>query len=176
MDVATREFYKNKINAQTGVGRPGEAIMDAISRAMSDPTEFLVLYTDLDADGKRFGSGFYGIAGATVVFGQVVYKSSTDSRWELARGNAEGTVKPEVAIVITGGADGETILLSQDVHIREDDWAWSTVGAPLFIHPDTAGLMDESAPTTGEYAKVVAHVLSADSIHFRPDNVWVKVG
>jgi len=128
------------------------------------------------ADGKYSGIGFTGVAGTTVVLGDVVYLASGTSRWVLAKGDAEATVKPEVAMVITGGGDGDTVFLSQDVHIREDDWTWSTVGAPLFISPDTAGDMDESAPTTGEYAKVVAHVKTSASIHFRPDNVWVKVG
>ena len=129
----------------------------------------------LSADGKWSGDTFPGTAGATLVFGDVVYLASS-GKWLLAKGDAEATISPMVALVIVGGADTESIVLMTRGFIREDDWNWATIGAPVFISAATAGDMSLTELTTGQFQKVVGHVWSADEIAVNVSPDWVKVG
>ena len=47
-----------------------------------------------------------------------------------------------------------------------------TIGSPLYIST-TAGGFTETAPSGGDYARVVGYALSISNIYFCPDNTWV---
>lgn len=130
----------------------------------------------LSADGKYSGFAVAGTAGTNLSFGQSVYLASADSKWELAKGNAEATIKPMTGIVCVAGNENAAVKILLFGTIREDDWSW-TAGAPIFIDPDTAGSLTQTELTTGEYQKCVGwgHY-TANEMLVVPNPDWVKVG
>jgi len=128
----------------------------------------------MSADGKYSGFCEAGTAGATLAFGEVVYYSSADSKWERTDADAESTTKPRVGIVVAGGNEDAAITVMTIGFIREDDFNWTTVGAPLFIHT-TAGDMIEAAPSgSADCIRCVGHVVDANTVFFNPSPDWFE--
>ena len=129
----------------------------------------------LSADGTYSGDTFAGVMGDTLAFGDLVYLASADGRWEKTDNGAENTsADVMLAIVITGGNDGDTGLLMSRGFIREDDWNFTTAGKALYVDA-TAGAMSQTATTTStEIVRIVgfAHD-NADTIYFNPGTAWV---
>lgn len=137
----------------------------------------IILDSAISADGKYSPVYmFAGTAGTNLAFGQVVYFASADSKWELTDADAEATTKPRIAIVVVAGNEDASVTLMGEGYIREDDWNWTTPGAPLFIDATTAGDLTETAPAgSGDCVRIAGYVVDANTIFFKPDNTWVEV-
>jgi hypothetical protein len=128
----------------------------------------------LSADGKFSGIECNGVMGTNVVFGDLLYLNNDDGRWELADADAATTCSSQLAVAMESGADGDTKRILLYGYIREDDWNWATVGAPLFVHT-TDGDFVEAAPSgAGDIIRVAGYVKDANSIFFNPSGVWVE--
>lgn len=154
---------------------------DAQTPLLSTTLQFVENYpwlmpASLSADGKYFGKVISGTAGAALAFGDLVYFSSADSKWELAKADAEATTKPLLGIVVVGGNEDATVSIMLWGFIREDDWAWTTVAAPLFIDASTAGDMTETAPSgASEFVRIIGHVIDSNTLLFNPENTWMEL-
>lgn len=131
----------------------------------------------LSADGKYSGITCDGVLGDTLAFGDLVYLNTTDQRWELADADAESSSGNVIlAIVLSGGVDGNTRLLLLQGFIRENDWNFTSFGQALYVST-TAGDMSQTAPIdTGDIVRVVGYAgTTADEIHFNPSNNWIEL-
>lgn len=130
----------------------------------------------LSADGTWNGITRAGTAGATLAFGDLVYFSAADSRWELADASAEATTKNLLGIVILAAAnDGDATNILLIGTVRADTAFPSfTVGAPIFVS-ETAGDLTNTAPTaSGACPKGLGHAITENEIFFNPDVLWTE--
>jgi len=140
-----------------------------------DENALIKLDAALSADGKYSGYGEVVTAGETLAYGELAYYKAADSKWWKTDADAEATSGPvRVGIVVVGGAADASITIMENGNIREDDWAWGTIGAPLYIDTTTAGGMTLTQPSgTDDVIRIVGKVLTADSIRFKPSETWM---
>jgi len=68
------------------------------------------------SDGDYTGIAETGVAGTALAFGDVVYQSQTDNKWELAKADAEGTCRGKLGICISAASeDSESTAGAQTV-------------------------------------------------------------
>lgn len=137
---------------------------------------YLLLDPGLSADGTFSGWADNGIAGATLVFGDLCYFSVTDSRWEKADASAESTTKPLLGICILAAAgDGSATRMLLWGKIRADArFPSMTAGAPMFVST-TAGDITATCPTgTGEQGRPIGHAKTANELMFNPSGTWIQ--
>lgn len=138
----------------------------------------LTLDHDLGTDHHWSGVVISGVAGETLGFGQAVYLKSADSRWWLAKADAEATTKPMIGFCVLAAAlaaDPTNVLLFG--FIRDDSRFNVTVGAPQFLSDATAGAVLAAAPSdSGDQVRVIAYGHDdADTIFVNPSQVWLEI-
>ncbi len=131
------------------------------------------------SDGEYSGTVVDGVAGAALVFGDLVYLAFGDSRWELAKADAEATAFGKLAIcVLAAVGDGSVTKLLLWGNVRADAvFPALTIGAPIHISEATAGDVQVAAPTgtTGWIVRIVGYGNTADELFFCPDNTFVEL-
>ena len=175
-DLATKVPTQQSVKAYADTMLPlaggtvtGTVVMAENSNIALDPA--------LSADGKYTGITITGTAGAILAFGDCVYLAVADSKWELARGNAEATISPMTGIVCVAAAEDATATILLIGNIRADAaFPALTVAAPVFIDPDTAGDVSSTELTTGEFQKCIGWALDANTVVLTGNPDWVKVG
>jgi hypothetical protein len=150
------------------------ATLTAMLAATLAENDIIQLEELLSADAKYSGIACNGVYGATHAYGDLLYLNNDDGRWELADADAEATCSSQLGIALEAGNDGDTKKVFLYGYIREDDWNWTTVGAPLFVHT-TDGDMVETAPSAAaDIIRVVGYVKDANSIFFNPGPDWFE--
>ena len=138
----------------------------------------MILVSGLTADGKYNGIVIAGIAGATLAFGNCVYLAFADSRWELAKADAEATTKCLLGICVLAAAndgDATTILLIGEVR-ADTAFPSFTVAAPVFLDAATAGDLTSTAPSgSGNQVRCVGQSLDANTLWFNPSPDWIEI-
>lgn len=121
------------------------------------------------ADGKYSGITVTGTAGYTQAFGDLVYLSSVDSRWELADADSATTADRMLAMVVSAGTDGTACKLLLQGIIRADaKFPALTIGSPVYVG-ETAGEIQVAIPTgVDNVIRRVGYALTADEIYFNP--------
>lgn len=122
------------------------------------------------ADGKYTGITVTGVAGYAQAFGDLVYLSSVDSRWELADADAATTADRMLAmVVVAGGSDGAACTLLLQGIIRADaKFPALTIGSPVYVG-ETAGAIQVAIPTGADNViRRVGYAMTADEIYFNP--------
>jgi len=122
------------------------------------------------ADGKYSGITIAGTAGYAQAFGDLVYLSSADSRWELADADAATTADRMLAmVVVAGAADGNACTLLLQGVIRADaKFPALTIGSAVYVG-ETAGAIQVAIPTGADNViRRVGYALTADEIYFAP--------
>ena len=173
------------VGEQTVVGRITGGNIAALTVAQLQALVFsttlpedtkILLDAALSADGKYCAiEAISGTAGTALSFGKIVYFASADSKWELADADAEATTKPLMGIVVVGGAENAAVTIMLRGFIREDDWAWTTPGAPLFLGTTAGGLLEDvtNAPSgSGDCLRIVGYVIDSNSAFICPENAW----
>lgn len=128
----------------------------------------------LSADGTWSGITMTATAGYTQAFGDLVYLSVTDSRWELADADAATTAGPvALAMVVVAGTDGNSCTLLLQGVIRADaKFPTMTVGATQYVG-ETAGAIQGTIPTGADNViRTVGYALTADALYFNPSTDW----
>lgn len=128
----------------------------------------------LSADGTWAGITMTATAGYTQAFGDLVYLSVTDSRWELADADAASTAGPvALAMVVVAGTDGNSCTLLLQGVIRADaKFPTMTVGATQYVG-ETAGAIQGTIPTGADNViRTVGYALTADALYFNPSTDW----
>lgn len=122
------------------------------------------------ADGKYSGITVTGVAGYAQAFGDLVYLSSVDSRWELADADAASTADRMMAmVVVAGGSDGAACTLLLQGIIRADaKFPALTIGSAVYVG-ETAGEIQVAIPTGADNViRRVGYAMTADEIYFSP--------
>lgn len=122
------------------------------------------------ADGKYSGITITGVAGYAQAFGDLVYLSSSDSRWELADADSATTSDRMLAmVVVAGGSDGAACTLLLQGVIRADaKFPTLTIGSAVYVG-ETAGEIQVAIPTGADNViRRVGYALTADEIYFNP--------
>jgi len=126
--------------------------------------------------GNGYASGVkeLGVAGETLAFGDIVYLKASDGRWWLAKADASATAIPRLAVCLAAVAAGNSVGVLDLGYIAKAGWTW-TVGAPLYLSPDTGGALTHTIPpSAGQFVRIVGHAKTATAIYFKPDNCWVE--
>jgi hypothetical protein len=128
-------------------------------------------------DGKYSGITMTGVAGATVVFGDLITLDKDDSRWELvdisSADGVTGDARGILGMAVTAGNDGDAITILLHGNIRADDnFPNITIGAPVYA--TTAGNIVVAQPSTADYViRVVGFGLTINEIYFNPSNDYI---
>lgn len=173
--VNSGEYLKATTNGAEGKTY-AEALTDLFSVDIPEQITF-TLDDVLSADGKFCVTmALNGTAGETIEFGESVYFKAGDSKWWLAKGDAEATISPMTGLVIVAGAAEAAIKVALMGEVRADAaFPALTIGAPVFIDPDTSGLVTTTKLTTGEYQKAIGWAKTSNVVVLIGNTDWVKV-
>jgi hypothetical protein len=133
----------------------------------------------LSADGKYCAVEAEDVtAGTALAFGEVAYYAVADSKWEKTDADAEATAGPvKIGIVVVAAAEDATATVMFKGKIREDDWNWATIGAPVYLDTATAGGMTLTKPIgQDDVQRKVGYVIDANTIWFEPDTYYLLAG
>jgi len=122
------------------------------------------------ADGAYSGITMTAVAGYAQTYGDLVYLSSVDSRWELADADAASTADRMLAmVVVAGGSDGASCTLLLMGTIRADaKFPSLTIGSAVYVG-ETPGAIQVAIPTGADSViRRVGYALTADEIYFNP--------
>lgn len=132
-------------------------------------------YTVPTTDGEYNGeiAGF-GSDPLTATEGDIVYLSSLGV-WTTAQANSVNSTS------MLGVWTGSEVILRGLVRYAGSGGGAKTVptssiGQPMYLSAATAGAITKTVPGTGNYVRIVGHVISTtnDLWYFQPDNTWVK--
>lgn len=138
----------------------------------------------ISADGKWSGITETGIAGDTLVFGDVCYYAVADSRWELAKADVvatSGGVKLGICVLAAANNGSATEMLLYGKINAAGKFPALTIGAPCYLSETTAGSIVVGAvgdntgqpDGTDEVIRVVGKANSGDELFFCPDNFYM---
>jgi len=114
-------------------------------------------------------------AGETVAQWDAVFFNSADSEWHQADADAAGEF-PARGLVVAAADDGDAVALLVQGTVRNDGWAWTTVGGPLYLDDGTAGGLTETAPSdSGDCVQLVGWVLSDDEAYLNFSGHYLEV-
>jgi hypothetical protein len=121
------------------------------------------------ADGAYSGITMTATSGYSQAFGDLVYLSSSDSRWEAVDADAASTSDRLIAMVVVAGTDGNACTLLLQGTIRADaKFPALTIGSAVYAG-ETAGAIQVAIPTGADCViRRVGYALTADSIYFNP--------
>lgn len=116
-----------------------------------------------------------GTAGENLVAGDLVYLKS-DGKWWKARGNAATTIGLLALATSSITADIAGLILRQGP-VTLGSWSWSIGGTAgiLYVSTATAGVFQQTVPTTGTFAQVCGYATSTTSIYFDPSVDYFEV-
>lgn len=121
------------------------------------------------ADGAYSGITMTAISGYSQAFGDLVYLSSVDSRWEACDADAATTSDRMLAMVVVTGTDGNACTLLLQGTIRADaKFPALTIGSAVYAG-EAPGEIQVAIPTGADCViRRVGYALTADSIYFNP--------
>ena len=139
---------------------------------------FLTLKDALSADGKFCGIVEAGVAGVTLVFGNLCYFNNDDSRWELVDANESDGYDKKLGICILAAAgNGNTTIMLLYGKIRADAaFPDLTIGAPVYM-AEVAGDIVVAQPTTADVCiRIIGFANTANELFFNPSNDYIIHG
>jgi hypothetical protein len=115
-----------------------------------------------------------GVLGENVAFGELCYFKS-DGEWWRTDADVAATTDGILAICVVAGNDGDTGTFLTYGYVRDDSYAWGTVGGALYVDV-TIGDMNQTAPSgSGDQVRRVGFAKSATIIFFAPDTVIIEL-
>lgn len=132
----------------------------------------------LSADGTYSGIAITGTAGTTLAFGDLIYLSSVDSRWELVDADSVTTCGAVLTgmCVLAAAADGNATKILLQGNIRADAaFPALTVGANVYAGLTAGDIVTTAPSATDDVVHVVGKALTADSIYFAPSQDYITI-
>lgn len=130
----------------------------------------------LSADGTYSGMVRAGTAGATLAFGDLIYLSAADSRWELADADAAAT-SGDVMLgmcVLAAANDGDPTTVLLQGFIRADTaFPALTIGGPAYVGTTPGDIQTAQPSGTDDVIRRVGFAWTADELLFNPSNDYV---
>jgi len=135
----------------------------------------LELLNDI-ADESFCGIFEAGVAGTTLAFGDLVYFSSSDSRWELVNSTTEsisGPVRLGIC-VLTAASDGIATSILTYGKVRSDAvFPDLLIGAPVYAST-TTGLIQVTQPSaTDNVIRIIGYGTTIHELFFCPSNDYI---
>jgi len=190
-DDYQNRFYKRTINGKKGnLFTRVEALEEARRRNGSfDLTNVItsvaggVVINEMEtspvSDGQYSGTTINGIAGDVLAFGNLVYLSAADSRWELADASAAATSAVKIGMcVLAAAADGDVTKVLIRGNVRADAvFPVMPVGGAMYASV-TAEEISDTPPSAnpGEIIRNIGHANTENELHFEPDNDFFEIG
>lgn len=135
-------------------------------------TDYQNLYMPVEPDTNQTAVGPFTNSlssnGAISAFALVQLNAS--GQWALANASAEATSNGMIAMALeaVGSASAIKVALPGNM-VRNDTWAWTTVGAKLYIDLTNGVITDDtSAFTTDNVVRIMGYVMTDDCIYFNP--------
>lgn len=128
------------------------------------------------ADGKYSGITVTGVAGTTLVFGDLVYLAAVDSRWELTDADAAATAGDVMLgiCVLAAAADGSpTTILLHGIIRADARFPALTISAQVYISTTPGDIVVVQPSGTDDVIRVVGRALTADEIYFDPAEDYI---
>lgn len=128
----------------------------------------------ISGDGHWSGITIAGTAGATLAFGDLIYKDPTDSRWELADANsaqgADGDARGILGLcVLAAAADGDpTVILLYGNINAATAFPSMTINNQMYVSETPGDITGTQPVTTDAVIRVVGVALTADELLFNP--------
>lgn len=110
-------------------------------------------------------------AGENLVAGNVCYLKSDGKFWK-AKGDAEATTKGRLLIALASISANATGLFLIRGYYTDSGL---TAGGTYFISTSTAGAKATTAPSSGNFARVVGWAMSTTSFYFDPSKDYIEV-
>jgi hypothetical protein len=134
---------------------------------------------DMGDDQYGATEALYGLsAGENVSQWDAVFLNSADSEWHQADANATNEFPARgIAVACSDGAwpcnDGDGLTVMTRGVIRNDGWAWGTVGGTLYLST-TAGGMTQTQPngTVGNCLQKLGWAISDDEAYINASGDW----
>lgn len=134
------------------------------------------------ADDNWSGIAIKGPCGEAVAQFEVVTWTSADNEFMLANAEQATGLYPARGIAVGEHNDGwetangeELTVMVQGV-IRNDDWAWGTVGGAIYLDDTAAGGISQTAPAeSNDCIQVVGWAISDDQAYFNFSGHWLLV-
>ncbi len=123
-----------------------------------------------ETPGDHGWSGFtcLGTAGENLTFGELCYFKS-DGKWWKTDADAAATTDGHLALAtasISADSSGTFLLIG---FIRDDTWAWATIGGNLYVSTDPGAMTQTEPSATGDQVRKVGVAHTADITWFCPD-------
>jgi hypothetical protein len=128
------------------------------------------------ADGKYCGITEQGIAGHVLAFGDLVYFSGVDSRWELVDADAEATSGPvRLGICVLGAnANGDPVTVLTYGKVRKDDsFPDLTIGAPVYASTSVGDIQVAQPTAANSVIRIIGYGTTINELFFCPSNDYI---
>jgi len=125
------------------------------------------MFFDPDDDHSFVGERYWhGTAGEGLTIMDLVALQA-DGFWDQADADVEAETDAMIgfACATVNGADTLNIVLAPAV-VRDDTWAWATIGAPVYVSATPGAVTDEEPSGAGQFVRKIGYVLDADAIFF----------
>lgn len=114
------------------------------------------------------------VAGAALVMGNVCYMGS-DGKMEKALADVVATTFAWALALATISENDAGSFALPGCFVRDDSWAWGTLGQPVYLDASTAGALTQTPPAaTDNVIQIIGIVITADIIFFYPQLVQVE--
>ena len=128
--------------------------------------------TNQTADGPNTNSKN---AGEPVTIMQTVYLSAAGA-WMLTDADSDTTSKGLVAISLETKNTGEAMKVAlPGCMVRNDSWAWATVGSPLYLSTTPGQITDVSPTGTDDVVRVIGWAVTDNCIYFNPSPDYITL-
>lgn len=100
-----------------------------------------------------------------VVLAETIAKYETvalDRDGEGIKAQANGVKQPSLGLAIEAGIAGDTIRIKRCGPITNTNWAWGTVGKPVYLSTTITGGLTQTVPLVDQ--QVIGTVVAADKI------------
>lgn len=130
-------------------------------------TDFIAMPVEIEPAVNQTAQGPTTVsknAGATITIMDCVFLDNAGT-WQLTSASALNTANGELAISLESKTAGQAMKVALPGSVvRNDAWAWATIGATLYLST-TSGAITDTAPTN---ARIIGYVLTDDCIMFAP--------
>jgi len=171
--AADNDFARFTANGIEGL-TVAESITALLGAALPENVAIL-LDPALSADGKYSGICETGTAGTALIFGDLVYFQTADSKWEKTNADDGATgcnFKLGICVAAADEDAATTVLLWGKVR-ADTAFPALTVGAPVYM-ATTLGDVQVAAPSgSTDIVRIIGYGNTADELYFCPENDWI---
>ena len=128
---------------------------------------------DPEIDHAVVGANYYhGTLGETITAMMTVYLKSDGKFWKTDA-DTLATIDALIGVALYGGNADDTVNIALPAGtfiVRDDTWAWATIGAPVYFDGTTAGGLTDVKPSSGQLQRKAGYVLDADAVFMQLGN------